>query len=298
MRAFRFVTVDVFTDRRFGGNQLAVFPDARGLTDAEMQSLAAEFNLSETTFVLPPEHPRNSARVRIFNRVAEMAFAGHPNVGTAYVLAREAGTAAPNQYRFEEPAGLVEVSIEHDEAGCVVGAYVAAPQPLRIGAELPVAVAAACAGLPEAAVLTARHAPTLASDGGNFRLMMEVAPEALAQAAPDIAAFRRAVEAYRQETGGFLSLYPYVRAGQDVRARMFSPLTGTWEDSATGSAATPLAGFLLQLDGGADGAWNITQGVEMGRPSLLMASARRTPEGIRAQVGGRCVPVLRGEAVL
>lgn len=297
MRAFRFVTVDVFTDRRFGGNQLAVFPDARGLSEPEMQALAAEFNLSETTFVLPPTHPQNSARVRIFNRVAEMAFAGHPNVGTAWVLARE-DEAAPPAYRFEEPAGLVEVALERDAAGRVVGAEVAAPQPLRIGATLPAAVAAACAGIPEAGIVTARHAPTLASDGGNHRLLTEVTPEALAAATPDLAAFRRAVAAHPQQTGGFLSLYVYCRDGAAVRARMFSPLTGTVEDSATGSAATPLAGFLLHLDGGEDGAWDITQGVEMGRPSLLRARARRMADGIRARVGGHCVAVLRGEALL
>ncbi|BDG75085.1 PhzF family phenazine biosynthesis protein [Roseomonas fluvialis] len=297
MRAFRFVTVDVFTDRRFGGNQLAVFPDARGLTDAEMQALADEFNLSETTFVLPPAHPQNSARVRIFNRVAEMPFAGHPNVGTAFVLGRE-DEAAPPAYRFEEPAGLVEVVLERDAEGRVTGAEVAAPQPLRIGAPLPAAVAAACAGLAEDDILTARHAPVLAADGGNHRLLTEVSPEALARATPDLAAFRRAVAAHPAETGGFLSLYIYCRDGAGLRARMFSPLTGTVEDAATGSAATPLAGFLLHLDGGAEGAWDIVQGVEMGRPSLLRASARRMPEGIRARVAGRCVPVLRGEAVL
>ncbi len=297
MRAFRFVTVDVFTDRRFGGNQLAVFPDARGLTDAEMQSLAAEFNLSETTFVLPPAAPQNSARVRIFNRVAEMGFAGHPNVGTAWVLGRE-DEGTPRAYRFEEPAGLVEVVLERDDDGRVVGAEVAAPQPLRIGATLPAAVAAACAGIPEAGIVTARHAPTLAADGGNHRLLTEVTPEALATATPDLAAFRRAVAAHPDETRGFLSLYVYCRDGAAVRARMFSPLTGTVEDAATGSAATPLAGFLLHLGGGADGAWDITQGVEMGRPSLLRARARRGADGIRARVGGQCVAVLRGEAVL
>src|SRR5476651_1385421 len=87
MRTFQFVTVDVFTDQRFGGNPLAVFPDAKGLSDSEMQSLATEFNLSETTFVLPSADPTNSARVRIFNRRTEMPFAGHPNVGTGWVLA-------------------------------------------------------------------------------------------------------------------------------------------------------------------------------------------------------------------
>ncbi|MGH7122881.1 MAG: PhzF family phenazine biosynthesis protein, partial [Stellaceae bacterium] len=107
MTAFPFATVDVFTDRRFGGNPLAVFPDARGMSDADMQRLAAEFNLSETTFVLPPADHANTARVRIFNRTSEMPFAGHPNVGTGYVLAQQ-GRDQDGALRFEEIAGLVE----------------------------------------------------------------------------------------------------------------------------------------------------------------------------------------------
>src|SRR6266852_1437983 len=121
MRTYSFVTVDVFTDRRFGGNPLAVFPDARGLSDADMQSLAAEFNLSETTFVLPPEDPAHTARVRIFNRTSEMPFAGHPNVGTGYVLARE-GRDKDGVLRFEELAGLVEIKVDRDPAGALTGA--------------------------------------------------------------------------------------------------------------------------------------------------------------------------------
>src|SRR5258708_29679366 len=111
MRRFAFVTLDVFTDRRFGGNPLAVFPDAQGMSDADMQALAAEFNLSETTFVLPPSDPANTARVRIFNRTAEMPFAGHPNVGTGYLLARE-GRDKDGVLRFEELAGLVGLQVE------------------------------------------------------------------------------------------------------------------------------------------------------------------------------------------
>src|SRR5215212_11854971 len=126
---FAFITVDVFTDRRFGGNPLAVFPDARGLSDADMQALAAEFNYSETTFVLPPENPANTARVRIFNRTYEMPFAGHPNVGTGYVLASQ-GQGTGDVMRFEELAGIVEVRIDRDAAGAVVGATIAAPQAL------------------------------------------------------------------------------------------------------------------------------------------------------------------------
>ena len=124
MKTYEFVTLDVFTDTRFGGNQLAVFTDARGLTDAQMQSLAAEMNLSETTFVLPPASPANTARVRIFNRVAEMPFAGHPNVGTGFVLAEH---ARDGMLRFEKIAGLIEVAIQHNEADVPTGAEIGAP---------------------------------------------------------------------------------------------------------------------------------------------------------------------------
>jgi len=288
-RRYAYRTLDVFTDRRFGGNQLAVFPDSRGLTDAEMQALAAEFNFSETTFVLPPADPANTARVRIFNRVAEMAFAGHPSVGTAYVLAGQDRAAA---LRFEVPAGIIGIDI-------VPGRItIAAPQPLSLGASLAVAPVAACAGLPPEAILTTRHAPRIAADGGAPRILVEVAPAALAAASPDIAAFRALRDA-TPELGGRCSLYLYAPEAEGrLRCRMFSPLTGTWEDPATGSAATPLAGFLLHLSGEAAGAWTIRQGVEMGRPSTLHAAARRGADGIRASVGGQCVPVCTGEAEL
>jgi len=120
MRTYGFLTVDVFTDRRFGGNPLAVFPDAGGLSDGDMQSLAAEFNLSETTFVVPPENPANTARVRIFNRTSEMPFAGHPNVGTGWVLAG-LGRDRDGVLRFEEIAGLVEVTVERNGGGANSG---------------------------------------------------------------------------------------------------------------------------------------------------------------------------------
>lgn len=296
MRAFRFVTVDVFTEARFGGNQLAVFPDARGLSDAEMQALAAELNLSETTFVLPAENPQNSARVRIFNRVAEMPFAGHPNVGTAFVLGRE-DEDSPRAYRFEEPAGLVEVVLERDAAGRVVGADVAAPRPLVLGAPMDAAAIAACAGLTPADVVTARHPPLPASVGNPF-VIAEVAPDALGRAKPVLAAFQAALAA-RPEMGARLSLYIYARGqGTALRARMFGPLSGTWEDAATGSAACPLAGLLLSLGDAGEARWDITQGVEMGRSSRLSVRAWRMAAEIRASVGGRCVPVLRGEALL
>lgn len=287
MRRFDFVTVDVFTDRRFGGNPLAVFPDARGLTDAEMQALAAEFNLSETTFVLPPEDPANTARVRIFSRKGEMPFAGHPNVGTGYVLADR---AVAGVLRFEEIAGLVEVRVDGQ------GTTIAAPQPLTLDVELPAALVARAAGLAEADVVVARHVPVRAGTG-NFFVIAEATAAALGRAQPDVAAFRAGLDAMPALAGRF-ALCLYAPDGKAVRARMFAPLGGAMEDAATGSAATSLAALLLHLSGAENGAWDITQGVEMGRPSLLRTTARRAPDGIRATVGGGCVPVLRGEVRL
>lgn len=291
MTSWDFVTLDVFTERRFGGNQLAVFPDARGLNDAQMQALAAELNLSETTFVLPPASPANTARVRIFNRTAEMPFAGHPNVGTGFVLAQRAEAGL---LRFEEIAGLVEVAVLRDASGAVTGAEIGAPQPLTTGPEMPPALLAGCVGLAEADVVTAAHRPVMASVGNSF-VLAEVTGEALGRAKPDLARFA-AIQAEFPHLGPRrLPIYLYAQDGPGrLRARMFSPLSGTIEDAATGSAATPLAALLLTLGTEPALSVEITQGVEMGRPSLLRASAFRAADGIRAKVAGSCVPVFEG----
>jgi trans-2,3-dihydro-3-hydroxyanthranilate isomerase len=289
MPAYQFITVDVFTDRRFGGNPLAVFPDARGIPDAQMQALAAEFNLSETTFVLPPDDPAHSARVRIFNRTAEMPFAGHPNVGTGFVMA-ERDMDRDGVLLFEEIAGLVEVRVSRDARRAVTGASIAAPQPL------PPDAIAACAGLAVRDVIVAAHPPVQASVGNPF-VIAEVSGAALTRAEPDIGRFRRVLDATPALEGRF-ALYLYARDGAQLRARMFAPLAGTLEDPATGSAATPLVGLLLSLGAAGSISHEIVQGVEMGRPSLLRVTAQRTADGIRATVGGACVAVLRGVATI
>ncbi|MBC8130538.1 MAG: PhzF family phenazine biosynthesis protein [Rhizobiaceae bacterium] len=299
MPTYAFVTVDVFTDTRFGGNPLAVFTDARGLSDAEMQALATEFNLSETTFVLPPEDPANTARIRIFNTTAEMPFAGHPMVGTGYVLARlrdAAGHGATGPLRFEVPAGLVTVEIERSGDGAPLGGVISAPLPLSAGETFPPEIVAACAGLAAHDIVTSVHPPVLASVGNPF-VIAEVTDAALARAAPNVDAFRKAEAAYPQEDERF-SLHLYARTPSGIRARMFAPLTGTFEDPATGSANAPLAALLLSLTDAPSTAFDVRQGVEMGRPSLLRLTATRGPDGIRATVGGRCVPVLSGEAIV
>lgn len=295
MRRYSFVTVDVFTATRFGGNQLAVFPDAAGLSDAEMQALAAEMNYSETTFVLPPVDPANSARVRIFNRTAEMPFAGHPNVGTGFVLASLGGTGG-EVLRFEELAGLVEVRVRRDAEGRPTGAEIDAPQPLQLPGELPVDDIAACLTLAPADLVTAAHRPMRATVGVEF-VLVEVDGAALGRASPDLPAFRRTA-AVHLEANPRMSILLYAMDGSRVRARMFAPTSGTWEDPATGSANATVAALRLSLSDQETIALEVTQGVEMGRPSRLHATARRTPDGIRASVGGGCVPVLRGEAAL
>jgi trans-2,3-dihydro-3-hydroxyanthranilate isomerase len=294
MPTYDFVTLDVFTDRKFGGNQLAVFPDARGLSDAQMQSLAAEMNLSETTFVLPPADPANTARVRIFNRTVEMPFAGHPNVGTGYVLAR-LGRDVGGTLKFEEIAGLVEVRVARDAAGGLTGAVIDAPRALATGPQLTAAQAAACAGLQPGDIVTANHAPIQASLGIEF-FFAEVTAEALGRAGPDLAAARRT--AAEVGVGERLALFVYVRDGDQVRARMFAPLSGTFEDAATGSASATLGALLLSLSTEAESRFEITQGVEMGRPSKLNVTARRAPDGVRASVGGACAPMFRGTVEL
>ena len=292
MRHYRFATVDVFTARRFGGNQLAVLPDAQGLSDTEMQAIAAEFNFSETAFVLPADDPAHSARVRIFHRTAELPFAGHPNVGTGFVLARE-GRAANGILRFEERAGIIDVQVSRDRNGAPTGATISAPRALSLGEEVPAATIAVCAGLAPNDILTKHHHPVVASMGAPF-VFAEVTPNALSRATPDLASFRRAAAKHPDVTGRF-SLHLYARTSDCLRARMFAPLDGTFEDPATGSANATLGGLLLSLTDDDQAAFTVLQGEELGRPSRLDVVARRTPDGIRATVGGGCVAVTAGE---
>src|SRR5271165_2839907 len=275
MREYEYLTLDVFTEQRFGGNPLAVFPHAEGLSDDDMQAIAREFNYAETTFVLPPADPANTARVRIFTPVTEMPFAGHPNVGTAFALARRGGE---DTMRFEELAGIVTVQIDRDDEGTVRGATIAAPHSLQEGIAVPSEYVAACAGLTEDDLETSLHA-----------------------ASPDIAAFRRLADAL-PDLGPQPKLYIYYRDSPDlVRARMFAPLLGVPEDPATGSAAAALAALLVSFAPGDDVAlaYEIVQGTEMGRPSRLLATAAKTGEGpVEATVGGACVPVMHGTIAL
>ena len=235
--------------------------------------------------------------MRIFNRTAEMPFAGHPNVGTGYVLANQ-GRDRGGVLRFEEIAGLVEVRVARDAAGGLTGAVIDAPRALVLGPQLTAAQVAACASLAPGDVLTAAHAPVQASLGVDF-FFAQVSPEALGRAAPDVAGFQR-TSAETDAGSDRLSLFLYAPDpdGKTVRARMFAPLSGTFEDAATGSASATLGALLLSLGSEDEAAYEIIQGVEMGRPSRLHVTARRAPDGVRASVGGGCVPVFTGEVTL
>jgi trans-2,3-dihydro-3-hydroxyanthranilate isomerase len=292
MRCYPFVTLDVFTNRRFGGNPLAVFTAAGGLSDNDMQSLAQELNLSETTFVLPPDDPAHSARVRIFNRTAEMPFAGHPTVGTGFVLA-EQGHARDGTVLLEVIAGIVAVTVRRDQAGIASGATIVAPQPLSLGHCVDAEIVAACAKIDAADIIRDTHPPMIASTGHPF-VIAEVSPSALSRAEPVVDAFRRAV-AEHSFLAGNLRLHLYSRDGNRIRARMFAPLAGTLEDPATGSANAPLAALLLSRTTDEERTYEITQGVEMGRPSFLDVRAWRKDGEFRASVGGDCVRVFSGE---
>jgi trans-2,3-dihydro-3-hydroxyanthranilate isomerase len=298
MAAYEFVTVDVFTDQLFGGNPLAVFPDARGLSDARMQALAREFNLSETAFVLPPTDPANTARVRIFTPLRELPFAGHPNVGTGFVLARMAPDR-PEAMTFEEDAGAVVVTILRGADGKPTGAELEAPHSLSLGDGLPADTLADCVALDPSDVRTEAHHPLVAGVGLGFVIAELTDRAALARARPDPSAFREAAERFPHLADHF-AVHLYVRDPDDparLATRMFSPLGGIVEDPATGSANAALAALLVSMAPGEDVTlgFDIAQGVEMGRPSRLFAQASKTGEGaVLARIGGNCVPVMRG----
>ncbi|MCA0200364.1 MAG: PhzF family phenazine biosynthesis protein [Proteobacteria bacterium] len=292
-----FVTVDVFTDRQFGGNPLAVVFGGETLSTAQMQAISGEFNLAETTFVLPPKDPSHTAEVRIFTPKAELPFAGHPNVGTAFVLAGNGecfGRKIGGRVVFEEKAGLVPIEIVSVD-GRVRGARVTSPKPFSRGAEMPVDVVAAAAGLSPSGIVTAHHPPVVASCGAAFTIAELKDLRCLGAASPQTSVFR---DHFAPENAG---LYLYTReagADADIRCRMFAPLHGIPEDPATGSANVAFIGLLASLSSEATIARKIVQGVEMGRPSFLDAAAQKTDDGIRTFITGNCAPMMTGRLEL
>jgi trans-2,3-dihydro-3-hydroxyanthranilate isomerase len=309
----RYATTDVFTDRMFGGNPLAVVLDAGGLSSGQMQSMALEFNYSETTFVLPPDDPAHTAKVRIFTPRIEVPFAGHPNVGTAFVVAREsrfADAAAAGHFVFEEAAGLVPLTLLH-ENGVVVGAELRAPQALSRKSKVSREIAAACLSLDPADIAMQAHPPQVISVGLPFLAVELGSRDALRRSKPDIAA-----HAATLPLDGADAVFAYWRAADESRetvlhARTFAPLDGVIEDPATGSACAAAVSLLATIESGhpsgnsgAAGvpttrAWRIHQGVDLGRPSLLLGRTTFLDGTLTDTfIGGRCVSVLEGSFCL
>jgi len=289
MREYRYFTCDVFTDRVFGGNPLAVLVDAQGLVDTEMQAIAREFNFSETTFVTPAANPRHTACVRIFTPGGELPFAGHPTVGTAFVLASTG--IADGDLVFEEGVGPVPVRIERAADGHVVRyTLTAARLPERGPTPPEPAALAAVLGLAEADLAGPGECW---SCGVDFLVIPLASTDALTKARLDLARWRSALDHYVTQ-----KVYPIARVDDSTwRARMFSPGVGVAEDPATGSAAAALAGWLARRSGLSSGTlnWEIRQGEEVGRPSRIFVAAdleRGAPTAVR--VGGAAVMVCEG----
>ncbi|MCA0250300.1 MAG: PhzF family phenazine biosynthesis protein [Proteobacteria bacterium] len=293
-----FTTVDVFTDRQFGGNPLAVVTNAQGLSTERMQAIAAEFNLAETTFVLPPKDPRHTAEVRIFTPKAEMPFAGHPNVGTAFVLSRAGASygkpVVGDRLVFEEKAGLVNMDIRRD-GGAVVATRLAAPVPLSFGEEIAPEIVQRACSLDATALKLDVHRPIVASCGAPLLFVELASREALRSAAPRPEVFARELPRER-----IVGIHLYVQAPEgpiDVQTRMFAPEHGISEDPATGAANVALIGLLTHHRPETDltFARTIGQGFDMGRPSVLEASAeKKGGKVVATYIGGRCVPMMSG----
>lgn len=291
----QFYTCDVFTNTRYGGNQLAVFPDARNIPDDQLQAIAREFNFSETTFVYPPVDPKHTKKVRIFTPGNELPFAGHPTVGTAITL------------------GVIGAIPIHGDKTKIILEEGVGPVPVTIRSRN---------GVPEFAQLTAAKPPEFndrVPSAAELASLLTISREEL-----DVATFplryvsvgfpflfvavkgRTVIERVRinipiMEKIGLKEVFVFTDDTLDTQfhfhARMFAPLLGIPEDPATGSAAAAFAGYLADRDPQRDGVlkWSIEQGFEMGRPSLMYIEAEKKDGKITAvRVGGNAVMMMEG----
>ena len=284
----------MFTEQRFGGNQLAVLPDAQKLSDWQMQQIAREFNFSETAFVLPAE-AGHTRKVRIFTPTTEIPFAGHPNIGTAFVLAETGalGKEIPGTVLFEEKAGLVSIEIQVDP-GAPTSFELKAPQVLTLQEFPAIGSVAKALSLRENEIVVTTHAPTVASVGLPFLFVEVVDSSVLAQVRIDMAGFERLLV---EGAVPYVHVYTSKTDGADIQARVFAPLDGVAEDPATGSANCALAALLSHHRSEGDGefSWCVFQGIELGRRSVLRIRARKENGCVVASwVGGTCVMVSEG----
>ena len=278
MPSFRYVVADVFTDAPLEGNAVAVFTDARELPEERLQPLARELNLSETVFVYPPESGGH-AKIRIFTPTSEVPFAGHPTLGTAFVLA---GPLQLAEIRLETGAGVIPVRLERDHARIVFG-WMTQPVP-KIEPYAAADALLAALGIEESKL------PVELYDNGLQHVYVTLGSEdEVAALQPDLNALMRLPDV--------LGVNCFAGSGTQWKTRMFAPAGGVPEDPATGSAAGPLACHVVRhglVDPGTT--IEITQGVEIRRPSTLHARADGSPDRMeKVEVGGAAVVVARGE---
>ncbi|MBV8855554.1 MAG: PhzF family phenazine biosynthesis protein [Acidobacteria bacterium] len=293
MRRLHYHLVDVFTDRAFGGNPLAVVTNGRGVDDATMQAIAKEFNLSETTFVLPPDDPRHDWRVRIFTPGNELPMAGHPTVGTAFVLARE--HLIPRGEReskiiFEEGVGPVPVRVEF-EHGEPSFAEMSQPLP-KFGLRLDDRGAVARMLSLEESDIEPDLPVEIVSCGVPFLYVPLRSLDAARRARPRVDLIERVAQEHDISPEAFVFTRETEGPGSTVHSRMFAPSLGIAEDPATGAASGPLGCYLVryglvQCDDSAEIVSE--QGIEMGRPSYVRITIERRGDDITAvRVGGQC----------
>ncbi|UGB04769.1 PhzF family phenazine biosynthesis protein [Leclercia sp. G3L] len=294
----RYVVADVFTDTPFLGNPVAVVLDAEDLSTEQMQRIAVEFGYSETTFVLPPDDAAHTARVRIFTPSREIPFAGHPNVGTAYVLATYAemnDTPLPETLLLEEIAGLVPVRLLKDN-GTVTGAELVTPEALSCRSEVSPEQVAACLSLTAEDIRTEVHNPLVASVGLPFLVVELASRDALRRCVPNLQGFRAVLP-----LDGAVSVYAYTLdkdAGEqgDLQARMLTPRMT--EDPATGSATAAVTALLALHRDKTTLSLQVSQGVDMGRASVLYSGYDASSGKPVVRVGGSCVITMEGAFTL
>lgn len=293
----RFVTLDVFTRTALAGNPLAVVLDSEGLNGHAMQSIAREFNLSETVFVCPPVDVKSRASLRIFTPGRELPFAGHPTVGAAVLLAirDHGGQHGHVAFDLEEKVGLVPCSVEVESDGMGKAVFSLPRLPWSLGEAAHDLAVAQALSLKPGDIGFERHRPSVYSAGNGFSLVPVSGQDALARVRPDLGHWQGIRPADHP------NVFVYTRQTSDAahhyRARMFAPDMGLGEDPATGSAVAAFAGAIMEYDALDDGQHKLTieQGYEMGRPSQI--DLHLTVEDgvlVKAAIGGSAVIVSEG----
>ena len=301
-RSLKFYQADVFTGQPFGGNPVAVFPDAEGLTDDQLQRIAREMNLSETVFVFPPTDPAAAARLRIFTPTQEIPFAGHPVLGTFYVLAHLKRISIQDgitRVMQECNIGLYPIEV-HADQGSVVRVVMAQPKPEFLDPIVAIDelyLIAAALGIPKHVIADAKWPPQVVSTGLPVLIVPVRTLTAARSITPDASAIIKICERFGAN-GIMVFTTVTVESFASVHARMFAPKIGILEDPATGSAGGALGAYLVHngvVEVGPTTEILIEQGYEIDRPSPILVQVKSEDDVIQGvTVGGQCVLVVEG----